>query len=245
MFKPHETAYQVARQNFLAYAAAHEQGCASDEDRATAREQLARTDWLASVIDQLDCLRNHQDQVSDRNAHTRALGDFFALADEATVGDYPDDFKSDKAKAINLVISNATRWRKQIAECGAGFNPLLIASDIVVLQKKIDRILFGHETFRAHQIRDCTPSRIAFCVETTRPTADNAANDAGETVHIAWCAEHKPGSTRMDSLIGPYATLFYATRIANAMNRAIGITQPAATELTGNSLRMARLIAAA
>jgi hypothetical protein len=49
----------------------------------------------------------------------------------------------------------------------------------------------------------------------------------------------------MDALIGPYATLFFATRIANAMNRAIGITQPDARTLTGNSLRTARLIAAA
>jgi hypothetical protein len=225
MFKPSETAYQVARQNFLAYAAAHEQGCASDEDRATAREQLARTDWLAAVIDQLD-------QVSDRNAHTRALRDFFAMVDAKPADEYRG----------RLITHNATRWRKQIAECGAGFNPLLIASDIIVLQKKIDHLLFDHEIFRAHQIRDCTLSRIAFCVETARSVG---GCEPAETVHIAWCAEHKPGSTRMDALIGPYATLFYATRIANAMNRAIGITQPHATELTGNSLRMARLIAAA
>ncbi|RCK40461.1 hypothetical protein [Thalassospira xiamenensis] len=242
MFKPSETAYQVARQNFLAYAAAHEQGCASDEDRATAREQLAITDWLAAVIDQLDCLRNHQDQVSDRNAHTRALRDFFAMVDDMEHGDIPGYKHVIEMAIANLIKHNADRWRKQIAECGAGFNPLLIASDIVVLQKKIDRILFGHETFKAHQIRDCTPSRIAFCVETSRSVG---GCEPAETAHIAWCAEHKPGSTRMDALIGPYATLFYATRIANAMNRALGITQPHATELTGNSLRMARLIAAA
>jgi hypothetical protein len=159
MFKPSETAYQVARRNFLAYAAAHDQGCASDEDRATAREQLASTDWLAAVIDQLDCLRNHQDQLSDRNAHTRALRDFFAMVDQPTNGDEPIYFPDDSTWLVKLIYHNADRWRRQIAECGAGFNPLLISSDIVVLQKKIDRELF--DTKHSRPIRSAINPRPA------------------------------------------------------------------------------------
>lgn len=217
IFEQNAVAYQEARSLWEELSKAN----VSLDKQLEARTKMIRIDPLAALIDQLDRIAA---QISIDLDDEDAVGDLVHELNDmaATASPYAGNVSDLGTRTAFGIMASAKAWAKILDEQSQPFAQ--VRSDILMTAIWVANRLLIDRVHEASRLQDAAvPDRIAFLPHQPAPDAPYEIHFVREGSKARY--HHSPTFTK------GITTACHASRVCNAMNRAIGINHTTAQSI--------------